>query len=74
MAIFVYFQLRYNTGTNTLEMNTGNETWVTVDLTNNVTFPTPDPITVADIDSEDATEGQLITADGEGAATWEDPA
>ena len=31
-------------------------------------------VTAADIDSGDATDGQLLTADGAGAASWEDPA
>lgn len=31
-------------------------------------------VTATDIDSGAATSGQLLTADGAGAATWEDPA
>ena len=71
MAIYEYFQIRYNSANGLLELNTGNETWVPLDLTNNVTFPT---ITAANIDSGAADAGQLLTADGTGGATWEDPA
>lgn len=60
-----YFGIRWNWGTETLEMNTGNETWV----------PVPgvgETITVNEVNSGEATDGQVITADGAGAATWED--
>lgn len=60
------YGLRYNYGTGVLEMNTGGEIWIPVPLSGNVT------ITAAHIDSEDATDGQVLTADGDGAATWED--
>lgn len=62
------YGLRFNWGTNQLEMNTGDETWVAVPLTNNVTFPA---ITAADIDSGAATDGKVLTADGAGGADWE---
>lgn len=71
MAIYVYFQMRYNSVSQILEVNTGNETWVPANLNNNITFPA---ITASDIDSGAADAGQLLTADGAGAATWEDPA
>lgn len=31
------------------------------------------PVTASDIDSESATDGQVLTADGAGGAAWEDP-
>ena len=31
------------------------------------------PVTASDIDSESATDGQVLTADGSGGAAWEDP-
>lgn len=61
------YTLRYNEITRALEICIA-QNWVPVSLTNNVT------ITTANIDSGAATEGQLLTADGAGGATWEDPA
>lgn len=58
------YGIRWNWGTETLEMNTGDETWV----------PVPGvgaTITVNEINSGSSTDGQVITSDGAGSAAWE---
>ena len=66
------YTLRYNEVTGNLEVCIST-VWTPVTFNNSVVIPAGS-ITAAQIDSGDATEGQLLTADGNGGATWEDPA
>lgn len=58
------YGIRWNWGTETLEMNTGDETWIAVPGVG-------ETITASEIDSESATDGYVLTADGAGGAAWE---
>lgn len=57
------YTLRFNEISQSLEVCIGGN-WTPITLT----------ISALNIDSGEATEGQLLTADGSGGATWEDPA
>lgn len=54
------YNFRFNTSNNQFEINMGAENWVAV------------PIEPSAIESGDATDGQVLTADGTGGASFED--